>query len=192
MRANNIHFPKIAQSFWVYEAFKAQNKIATLSPVVLEQRNPDEEYLGTSHVAMAWHQFQCEFHVTKSARLLMKYGLKLFAKQLDDKPCFRFKSRGSTHFNTESGGGLCKRAVECPHFYRVDNRGILEAYRTTRLEDPAEAEKIVSDPQAGTNLFCQEANLFSPNGRAVVLDIIVAGLDLSITDPLSGAKFPTR
>jgi hypothetical protein len=123
---------------------------------------------------------------------MLKYSLKLFAKRLDEKPCLRFKSRGQTHFNIEAGGGLSTRPVECPHFYRVDMRGFLEAYRTPALEDPEEEARIVNSVQLGTNYFCQEANLFSPSGKAILLDIFAVELDLPLTDPLGDAIFPQQ
>ena len=192
MRDNNLYYPKIGQSFAMYEAFRAQKKTATSCPVELRQPKSDKEYIGRSPVQTTWEQFHCEFEATKSPKVLMKYNLKLFANDFDSKPCFRFKSRGSYHFNTEVGGGLCKRPVECPHFYRVDNRGILEAYRTPAMDDPAESARVVNDPQVGADHFCKEANLFSPTGGSIVLNIIVDGLGFLTTDPLADATFPTQ
>ena len=50
--------------------------------------------------------------------------------------------------------------------------------------------KIISDPQLGANLFCQEMNLSSPGGGIVKLKILPAEFALSSEDPLDGATFP--
>jgi hypothetical protein len=88
------------------------------------------------------------------------------------------------------GDGFPARTIPTPHFHRVDSRGILMAYQPAPLLDPEECGKIVSNPQLGANLFCLEANLFSPNGGFVVVKSIAAELDLSTPDPLDGETFP--
>jgi len=120
----------------------------------------------------------------------MKYGLKLFAAYFSEKPCFRFCSRGSPHVNEERGDGLPARAVPTPHFHRVDSGGILYAYQSDPLLNPVERDEILCNPQLGANLFCQETNLFSPNGGFVEVKIMATEFDLSTGDPLNGATFP--
>ena len=123
----------------------------------------------------------------------MKYGFRVFAKYFHEKPVFRFCSRGLTHVNPETGDGLPARAIPTPHFHRVDCDGILIAYQSPPLLNPAECDLIVSDPQLGANLFCQEGNFCSPSGGFVVIKTFAAELDLSnieSVDPLDGATFP--
>jgi hypothetical protein len=191
MIAAQIDYPKIGQSYSVYQAFVAQNKTTDSDPVFLRQPKPKVDYSGSTAVQMGWSYFPCEFEATRSPKALMKYGLRLFASKLDDKPCFRFCSRGHIHINEEMGAGLAARAIPTPHFHRIDSRGILEAYQTPPLADPEECDRIMRDPQRGTNYFCQETNLFSQNGKPILLKIIVSEwFDLSTSDPLRGATFP--
>ena len=151
------------------------------------------EYLGSSTVRFGWAGFHCVFEAAKSPKTVLKYGFRVTAKHFHEKPCFRFDSGGPAHINPETGDGLPARMVPTPHFHRVDNRGILIAYQTAPLLNPAERDRIVSDPQRGANLFCQEGKLFSPSGGFVVVKFFAAELDLSnhkIVDPLAGATFP--
>ena len=185
-----INFPRVARQLAVFEAFAAASKIVEIHPVVLTRDSTKVEYVGKAEVGLGWAGFPCRFEATRSPKVNMKYGLKLFAKYFDEKACFRFDSAGPTHMNEETGGGLVARMVPTPHFHRVDNNGILYAYQTAPLLDTAERAKIISSPQLGANLFCQEANLFSPNGGFVVVKIMATELDLSTGDPLDGATFP--
>ena len=167
-----------------------QNKIAAESPVSLVQPSANLEFRGVSAVALGWANFHCEFEAVRSAKSKRKYALKLFAKHFDDKPCFRFDSAGPAHMNEEMGQGLPARSIPTPHFHWVDSDGIMRARQTPPLVHPVESVKISSDPQLGTNHFCQVANLFSPSGGSIVLRIIAAEFDLSTADPLDGANLP--
>ena len=186
-----IDFQKVGKAYHIFEAFVAHCKIAEISPLILVRKSAKTECLGRTRVEMGWSGFPCEFVAIRSPRSRMKYELKIFAEEFGDgKPCFRFCSRGNPHTNQETGDGLPARVVPTPHFHSVDKRGILQAYQTPLLEDPEEAAKIASNPQLGTNHFCQVANLFSPSGGSIVLKIIAGELDLSRTDPLDGANLP--
>ncbi len=185
-----IWFPQVQKEFSVYEALLGQSKIAEEHPVALTQKAAGVEFIGNSRVALGWTDFHCEFEAAKSPKSTIKYGLKLFAGYFSEKPCFRFCSRGSPHVNEEMGDGLPARAVPTPHFHRVDSGGILYAYQPDPLLNPVERDQILSNPQLGANLFCQEANLFSPNGGFVVVKIMATEFDLSTDDPLNGATFP--
>ena len=185
-----ILFPKIGRAFSVFETFMAQSKIASAAPLILTQPTPKVEYRGNTPIQIGWSNFHCEFVATRSPKTRMKYALKIFANQFDEKPCFRFCSSAHTHINHETGDGLPGRSIPTPHFHTVDNDGILRAFQTPPLEDPVESVKISSDPQLGTNHFCQVANLFSPSGGSIVLQFFAAEFDLSTADPLDGATFP--
>jgi hypothetical protein len=190
MPDSEVYFSKVHADYATYEAFADAHKIAEKSPVDLTQAAPNVEHIGKTEVHFGWVGFACEFVATKSPKTRLKYALKLTAKHFSDKPCFRFCSGGSTHVNEEMGSGLPGRIVPAPHFHRIDKRGILYAYQTPPLIDPVERENIVSTPQLGTNLFCQESKLFSPNGGFVVLKIWATEFDWSTADPLRDATFP--
>ena len=185
-------FPKVHQDYSTFKAFEDADKIAESQPVELTQRASNVEHIGRSKVHLGWAEFHCEFVATKSPRTTLKYGLKIFAKHFGEKPCLRFCSGGPDHINEETGTGLPGRIVPAPHFHRIDSGGILFAYQTPPLLDPVERAKIVSTPQLGTNLFCQESKLFSPNGGFVVLKIWATEFDWSTADPLRGATFPRQ
>ncbi len=185
-----IDFSEVKKVFWIYEAFMAQPKNTEIDPVVLAQPTPKLEYFGESGVQMGWAGFICQFQATRSPKLNMKYGMIIRVPFFHEKPCFRFCSSGRAHTNPEMGDGLPAREIPTPHFHRVDSRGILMAYQPAPLLDPEECGKIASNPQLGANLFCQEANLFSPNGGFVALKTWATELDMSTDDPLDGANFP--
>lgn len=190
MLCAETYFPKVKQEHSFYQAFESASKITDDHPVILTQESPKVEFKGESEVQFGWNGFDCQFIATRSPKSRMKYGLKIRADYFGEKPCFRFCSRGAPHMNEETGQGLAARLIPTPHFHRIDNRGILYAYQKPPLVDPVESSKIINDPQLGTNLFCQETNLFSPNGSFVVVKIIATELDLSTGDPLDGATFP--
>lgn len=188
-----ISFPKVQKEFTKFDSFMGTMKVVDTSPVIIRQPNPKLEFLGSSTVSFGWVGFHCVFEGAKSNKAVIKYGFRIFAKYFHDKPCFRFCSRGRANTNPETGDGLPARKVPTPHFHRVDNNGILMAYQPAPLLNPEECDRIVSDPQRGANLFCQEGKLCSPSGGFVALKFFAAELDLSNAknvDPLAGATFP--
>lgn len=188
-----ISFQKVEKEFGCYEAFMGATKIVETSPLVLVQPNPKLEFIGNSMVSFGWAGFHCVFEGAKSPKAVTKYAYKVFAKYFHDRPCFRFDSGGPSHMNPETGSGLPSRKVPTPHFHRVDCNGILMAYQTPPLLNPEERDRIVSDPQKGANLFCQEGNLCSQNGGFVEIKTFAAELNLvnsKSIDPLAGATFP--
>ena len=185
-------YPKVAAEFATYRAFLAENKIAVTNPIPLSRSSPNVAYIGRSDIRLGWSAFPCRLEIEKSPKATVKYALKIFARYFDDKPCFRFCSRGSVHVNAEIGDGLPARAVPTPHFHKIDTNGILIAFQTAALLDAEESAKVVASPRRGTNLFCHEANLFSDCGQIVVPEIMPDELDLSTDDPLSSAIFPRQ
>jgi hypothetical protein len=188
-----ISFPKVQQEFAFYAAFLAAMKVVDVCPVVLVQPNPKLEFIGNSSISFGWAGFHCVFEAVKSNKAVIKFGFRIFAKYFHKKPCFRFCSGGPAHINPEIGQGLAARMIPTPHFHRVKSDGILWAYQTPPLLDTAECDRIVSDPQLGANLFCQEGNLCSPSGGFVVIKTFAAELIMSSpnnVDPLDGATFP--
>ena len=186
------HFSKVQADFPAYAAFLAQNKVVQTNPVLLAQKIPKVAYTGYSDVQTGRVDFPCFFEVSRSLKSRLKYELKIFAAHFGSGPCFRFCSRSGVHFNRETGDGLQARGVPTPHFHRIDDRGTLFAYQTPSLLNAVESAEVVANLQAGTNLFCQEANLFSKNGSFVSVEDKPAELDFSNDDPLNEAIFPQQ
>jgi hypothetical protein len=184
------YFPKIKEDFETYESFLMRPKTVATEIIVLTQPARNAECKGTASIEAGLPGGSCELIAVRSPRINVKYSFKIRADHFDQKPCLRFCSKAHVHINEESGLGLPARAVPTPHFHRVNSRGTIYAYQNSVLEDPEEKEKIISDPQLGANLFCQEMNLSSPGGGIVKLKILPAEFALSSEDPLDGATFP--
>lgn len=179
-------FPSIKKDFKNYTKFLKRKKPIESGIITFLQEQYKRVYSGDSKIP------------TESGRLhgsvvmddRKNYTLRIFTELFTPGPCFRFCSSGRVHINRDRGKGLKDFPVTSPHFHKVDKLGVMRAYKGP-LSNP-KVEKQAQNYQFGINLFCQESNVVSPNGSAVVLKLNASEMDLSTDDPLGGINFPTQ
>ena len=186
----NDFFPLVNAEFSEYERVRKTSKATAVDPIDLELRKDKSSHIGRTAVLHSVATRDCFLEGEISERDLLKYTLKIFVPSFGSPPCLRIDSRGNDHLNHETGDGLPSRPVPAPHFHKVDSDGWLRAYLTDELRDPKIAEAVAKDIALGTNLFCQEVNLVSPSGSAVVLQKVTAALPLSNTGAMDAVQFP--
>lgn len=179
-------FPSIKKDFKSYAQFLRRKKPLESGIIAFVQEQYKRLYSGSSQILKE----SGRLHGSVAMDDYKNYTLRIFTELFKPGPCFRFCSSGRVHVNREMGKRLLDFPVTTPHFHRVDKRGVMIAYKGP-LSNP-KVEKQAQNYQFGINLFCQESNVVSPNGRPVVLKLSASEMDLSTDDPLGGINFPTQ
>lgn len=131
-----------------------------------------------------------EMQIRLKPSFIEDYELKLFWKEVDSRPVFRFESWGEPHINPFDGRTLPERKIHTPHFHKIESDGRMRAYRTDFLNQSDQEENVRKDYSVGVQHFCQEANIQDSNGGKIVVTMLNSPLGLSITnDPLEGVTF---
>jgi len=184
-------FPNILNEFRRYELLLAAFKTAKVNPIVTSPtKGGHQTEVGFTELNHPDPFEGLEFQVNIKPLEPHDYELKLFWREVEKAPVFRFESWGHVHRNPEDGRGLAFRDVPTPHFHRVkEEDGRMWAYKSDALNDPEHEKEICSDFAAGVKHFCHEAKIHDSEGSPLILTTQSNTLKLSTIDPLQGVTF---
>lgn len=86
-----------------------------------------------------------------------KYGLKIFIRELYEKPVFYFDSDGPSHNNHDGKTRLSNTRVKTPHINYFDEFGVKKAERNEFIEQ--NEDKLQIDINFGMKFFCSHSNI---------------------------------
>ena len=98
----------------------------------------------------------------------LKYGLKIFVKQLNQGPVFYFDSDGPAHTIRDGKTKLSETKIKTPHFNFYDENGIKQAKRNEFIEN--NEDTLQNDINTGMQLFCQETNINKQDNIPSILE----------------------
>lgn len=184
-------FPTVADEYRRYLIMLGDHKEAVTDPIQTSPTpsgHPTE--IGKSPLRHPDPFDGLEFQIVLKPHLTGDYEIKIFWREVAERPVYRFESWGDGHINPEDGRGLKFRKVPTPHFHMIKADGRMWAFRTPLLEDPEQEQEIRRHYSVGVNHFCEEAKIHAPDGgnlRVVMLNSL-PGLANS-NDPLEGVPF---
>jgi len=92
------------------------------------------------------------------------FKFRLRCPIFDEKPLFRYDSKGPAHRNYGLDVSIDKQQILTPHFHKYNQEGIEIAYKNNILKDSTQAN-AVKDISLCVGLFCHEANIALSNGN---------------------------
>lgn len=184
-------FPNILNEFRRYELLLADFKTAKDNPIVTSPTTGGHATeIGYTELTHPDPFVGLEFQAKIKPLEPHDYELKLFWRDVEKRPIFRFESWGHVHRNPEDGRGLAFRDVPTPHFHRVkEGDGRMWAYKSDLLKDPEQEKEICSHFSIGVRHFCDEAKIHDSDGSHLILNTPNNTLGLSTIDPLQGVTF---
>jgi hypothetical protein len=160
--------PKIRENFVLYKTLIDKEKCIESPIIILEDgthknwRNRQENIKHNSGEEMF-------FGVAKQ-KYDLKYGLKIFIKQLAPEPVFYFDSDGPSHTIRDGKTKLSDTKVKTPHFNFYDKNGVKQAKRSEFIENNEDA--LQNDINLGMQLFCQETNINTTGSHPTILETV--------------------
>jgi hypothetical protein len=184
-------FPAVADEYRRYRIMLGDYKEAVTNPIQTSPTSgghPTE--IGKSALRHPDPFDGLEFQIVIKPQFVGDYEIKIFWREVAQRPVFRFESWGDGHINPEDGRGLPFRKIPTPHFHMVKEDGRMWAFRTALLDDPEQEKEILRHYSVGVNHFCQEAKIHDPDGGNlhVIMLNSLSGLSNS-HDPLEGVTF---
>lgn len=147
--------PKIRENYPLYRKLIDKEKTINQTEIVLEQA-AHNRWRDKTEIINHNSEEEMLFEVAKQ-KVDLKYGLKIFVKQLHPHPVFYFDSDGPSHDNRDGSTKLIDTKIKTPHINYFDDKGEKKARRTQFIEDNEEA--LQNDIDLGMVFFCNEANI---------------------------------
>lgn len=115
------------------------------------------------------------------------YTFRILSDAIKTRMLFRLDEGDGTHWNRHLDVPVDQQQVPTPHFHKVDDNGIMTAYKTASLEELSSPLNI----RDGFTVFCEETHIKQENPRIVIhvkdtLPLVFA----PETDPLLDIQFP--
>ena len=147
--------PKIRENYSLYKKLIDKEKTINQTVIVLEQAS-NNKWRDKTEIINHDSEEEMLFEAAKQ-KIDLKYGLKIFVKQLHPEPVFYFDSDGPSHDNRDGNTKLINTKIKTPHINYFDDKGEKKARRTQYIED--NEEDLQNDIGLGMSFFCKEANI---------------------------------
>lgn len=159
----------IVKNYITYRKVRYENKKITIPKVRLGEvkgNNNNFKY-GNCQIESKYVN-DAELIIEAHKKDVHRYGFKLKAKSISERPFFRFDASGSSHDNRSPLTPLVLRQISTPHFQFYDELGYNTAYQTEILKDTNIVDNLRGNINIGIEIFCQESVTFT-NGNGIIL-----------------------
>jgi hypothetical protein len=148
--------PGIARNYRLYKELLAKQKQTSAQTILLIDRSESSLWKEKTIALKHDSANTIDLCIAKQNHDL-KYRLKLFIKELDDKPLLYFDSDGPPIRNTNPLIRLSESRIKTPHLNYYNEQGFVQAKRDVFIE--THEDDLQNDINAGMAYFCSIINI---------------------------------